>query len=77
MTINTFKSYPKPHSSPMIYPIQPDYKSYCEEFRWHLLLLVLAQLRSFLWFEIIKCLVMCSTNISDFQQVLLIKVVPR
>ena len=54
VTINAFKSHPKPPSYPMMYPIQLDHKSYCQG---PLPLFILAQLRSFPWFEIIKCVV--------------------
>jgi hypothetical protein len=53
VTIDSFKSHPKPPSYPMMYPIQLDHKSYCQEFRCPFPLFVLAQLR---WFKIIKCL---------------------
>jgi hypothetical protein len=53
VTIIGFKSHAKPPSSPMMYPIQLDHKFYYQEFP----LFVLAQLRSFAQFEIIKCLV--------------------
>jgi len=57
VTIIAFKSHPKLPSSPMMYPIQLDHKSYCQEFGCPLPPFVLAQLRSFPQFEIIKCLV--------------------
>ena len=57
MTIIAFKPHLKPPSSPMMYQIQLDHKYHCHEFWCLLPLFVLAQLRSFPQFEIIKCLV--------------------
>jgi hypothetical protein len=57
VTITALESHPKPPSFPMMYPIQLDHQSYCQEFRCLLPLLVLGQLRSFPQFEIIECLV--------------------